>query len=92
MVIRFYVAVIERASEGFGVFFPDIDGLTSAGDTVEEATANAAEALQWHLTLDLEDGGTLPEARAMEDIPRDPDVDEAARVLVQFRLGGPLVP
>ena len=45
-----YTAIIEAASDGtFGVFFPDVPGCTSAGDTIEEATTNAAEALEFHL-------------------------------------------
>lgn len=31
-----YPAIIERGPEGFGVFFPDLPGCVSAGDTQEE--------------------------------------------------------
>ncbi|HVE23103.1 MAG TPA: type II toxin-antitoxin system HicB family antitoxin [Acidocella sp.] len=80
------MAIIERSSDGFGVFFPDVDGCTSAGDTVEEATANASEALNSHLALCLEDGEALPEARDSDAIERDPDVDEVARVLIRYSV------
>jgi predicted RNase H-like HicB family nuclease len=56
---RFYVAVIERSSHGFGVFFPDVPGYTSAGTTVQEAAAEAEAALYGHLTLVLAHGGPL---------------------------------
>ena len=35
--VRHYPAVIERGVSGFGVFFPDILGCTSFGDTVAQA-------------------------------------------------------
>lgn len=40
-----YPAIIERGKGGFGVWFPDLDGCTSAGDSIEHAIANANEAL-----------------------------------------------
>ena len=30
---RYYPAIIEPASEGYGVYFPDVPGCTSAGAT-----------------------------------------------------------
>jgi predicted RNase H-like HicB family nuclease len=87
MTDRFYVAIIERSSAGWlSVSFPDLPGMTSAGDTIEEATANAEEGLRSHLALTLESGEALPEARSVDEIERDPEVDEAARVLVRFRV------
>ncbi|MHB1219954.1 MAG: type II toxin-antitoxin system HicB family antitoxin [Alphaproteobacteria bacterium] len=56
MVVRWFPAVIEKSKDGYGVWFPDIDGCVSAGDTVEEAVANGAEALDFW----FEDAGTVP--------------------------------
>ncbi len=83
-MVRFYVAIIERALDGFGVFFPDVPGCTSAGATAQEAAANAEEALHGHLTLALENNQALPDASPLDAIPADPEIDEAARVLVRF--------
>jgi predicted RNase H-like HicB family nuclease len=83
-LVRFYVAIIERALDGFGVFFPDVPGCTSAGATAQEAAANAEEALHGHLTLALENNQALPDASPLDAIPADPEIDEAARVLVRF--------
>jgi len=82
--VRFYVAVVERGADGFGVFFPDVPGCVSAGATAQEAAANAEEALHGHLTLALENGEDLPEASPLDAIAVDPEVDEVARVLVRF--------
>ena len=60
MPVRCYYAVVERGADGFGVVFPDLPGCTSAGDTVEEALRNAAEALAAHLELLWESGDPLP--------------------------------
>ncbi len=83
-MVKFYVAVIERGTDGFGVFFPDVPGCVSAGATAQEAAANAEEALHGHLTLALENGEGLPEAAPLDAIAVDPEVDEVARVLVRF--------
>jgi len=79
-----YAAILERDSEGFSVYFPDVPGCTSAGATAQEAAANAEEALYAHLTLGLEHGEGIPAARALDDIPTDSEVTEAARVLIRF--------
>jgi predicted RNase H-like HicB family nuclease len=81
---KFYVAVIERGESEFGVFFPDVPGCTSAGETVQAAAENAELALHGHLTLCLEHGEALPAPSTLDAIPHDPEVDEVARVLVRF--------
>ncbi|MBF0184376.1 MAG: type II toxin-antitoxin system HicB family antitoxin [Magnetococcales bacterium] len=45
----------------FGVVVPDLPGCHSAGDTLEEALANAKEAIEGHLEVLLEEGMTIPE-------------------------------
>lgn len=62
MALRFYSARIEAADDGgFGVFFPDLPGCTSAGDTIQDAASNAVEALSGHIALTLEHGETVPD-------------------------------
>lgn len=58
-----YPAVIERGDDGFGVWFPDIDGCVSAGDTVEQAVANAGEALSFW----FEDAQEIPRSSSLDD-------------------------
>ena len=42
-----YVAIVEeREGRAIGVWFPDLPGCVSAGDTLDEAMLNAAEALE----------------------------------------------
>src|SRR3954463_13811165 len=70
-----YVAVIEKDSDSaFGVWFPDVEGCFSAGDTLEETTANAAIALRQHTEALESAGGRLADARTTEAVLRDKDV------------------
>ncbi|HET7925874.1 MAG TPA: type II toxin-antitoxin system HicB family antitoxin, partial [Rhodanobacteraceae bacterium] len=41
------------AKHAYGVIVPDLPGCFSAGDTLEEAIANAEEAILLHLEDDL---------------------------------------
>ena len=84
---RSYVAIIERARDGYGVFFPDLPGCASFGETVADAAANAYVAAQAHAALTAEYREELPPPRATDKIPADPDVDEEARLLVPIEIG-----
>ena len=88
MATVYYPAIIERAAKGFGVFFPDLPGCTSAGKTVDDAARNAEEALSGHLAVMREHGDTIPGASPFETIQHDPEVDEAARLLVRGETPG----
>ncbi len=84
---QFYLAIIEKARDGYGVFFPDLPGCTSFGATISKAAKNAIVAAQAHAALAQEYGETLPDARAPEAIPSDPEVEEVARLLVPVEVG-----
>lgn len=87
-VARYFPAIIEKSSDGFGVFFPDLPGCTSAGLTVQEAARNAEDALQAHIDLASEHGDPIPEPSELDHLTIDPDIDEVARVLVRVELPG----
>ena len=86
MGIAYYPAIIERGTSGYGVFFPDLPGCTSAGDTIQEAAKNAEEALQGWIEVSAEHGDSIPLPSELDAIAPDPDVAEAARVLVRADL------
>lgn len=57
-----YLAVFEPAQGGgFGVYFPDLPGCTSCGESLQEAQENAQQALGLHLYGMEQDGDPLPE-------------------------------
>ncbi|OAJ60704.1 hypothetical protein A6V36_02640 [Paraburkholderia ginsengiterrae] len=61
------------AQHAFGVVVPDIPGCHSAGDTLEEAYANAKEAIEAHLDTLLDEGLPIPERLPLEQHRRNPD-------------------
>lgn len=44
-----YLAVMEKTSDGYSVYFPDLPGCVSWGNDLEEAQKMAKEALELHL-------------------------------------------
>lgn len=85
---RYFPAIIEKASDDFGVFFPDLPGCPSAGATVQEAAFNAEDALQAHIDLSAEHGEAIPEPSPLDRVTVDPDVTELVRILVRAEPPG----
>ena len=84
----FYPAIIEKGRDGFGVFFPDLPGCTSAGRSIQETAENAEEALAGHLIVMAQHGEALPTPSDLDTIARDPDVEEVVRILVRGERPG----
>jgi predicted RNase H-like HicB family nuclease len=79
-----YIALVHK-DEGtsYGVSFPDVPGCISAGDTFEEAVANAAEALAGHFAAMRADGEAIPTPRTFEQLRRERDfIDDSADAIV----------
>ncbi|HWG06207.1 MAG TPA: type II toxin-antitoxin system HicB family antitoxin [Beijerinckiaceae bacterium] len=72
-----YIALIDGKKSAYGVTFPDIDGCTAMGATIDEALSNAGAALRDIAELTERAGQELPEPRAIEELRRDPDVSAA---------------
>jgi predicted RNase H-like HicB family nuclease len=67
-----YIAFIHKDPDSiYGVSFPDFPGCISAGDTLDDALANASEALRGHVQMMEADGEVVPDARSLEDIMQD---------------------
>ncbi|SNS52789.1 Predicted nuclease of the RNAse H fold, HicB family [Sphingomonas laterariae] len=88
MATVYYPAIIERAGDTFSVFFPDLKGLASAGDTIHEAAIAAEEALGVHLLAMAEHKEDIPAPSELDAIEADPEVDEAIRILVRGERPG----
>jgi predicted RNase H-like HicB family nuclease len=81
--MRAYIALIHKdPGSDFGVSFPDLPGCVTAGETLDEARAMAAEALALHLEGLVEDGEAVPEPATMEAVMADRANREAVAVLV----------
>jgi predicted RNase H-like HicB family nuclease len=79
-----YVAIVEEEEgKAVGVWFPDLPGCISAGDTLDDAMINAVEALALWIDVARENGGSVPRPRSLTDLKRDPEVvDEIGRYMV----------
>lgn len=69
-----YVAIVEDAGpdKAVGVWFPDLPGCFSAGDTLDEAISNASAAVALYAEALEEQGGTLPSPRSLSSLKGDP--------------------
>jgi len=72
-----YIALIDGKAGAYGVVFPDLAGCAAMGKTMDEALANAAEALRDWAEVVEEAGGKLPAPRPLETLRRDRDVKAA---------------
>lgn len=63
-----YVALLHHETDTYGVSIPDFPGCISAGDSVDDALRQAAEALAFHVAGLEEDGTPIPEPRTLEAI------------------------
>lgn len=81
--MRYYIALIHKdADSDYGVSFPDLPGLITAGRDLDEARAMAEEALALHLEGMAEDGEAVPEPSSLEEIMADAGNKDGVAVLV----------
>jgi predicted RNase H-like HicB family nuclease len=78
--MKTYFAIVHKdPGSAVGVVFPDLPGCYSAGDTYDEAIANAHAALQLYAEAESEAGRRLPKPRTFEALYRDREVREEAK-------------
>jgi predicted RNase H-like HicB family nuclease len=58
-----YAVVIEKGTDSYGAYVPDLPGVISVGDTEEAVTANIREAVILHLEGLREAGDEIPEPK-----------------------------
>jgi predicted RNase H-like HicB family nuclease len=71
-----YVAIVEDAGpdKAIGLWFPDLPGCFSAGDTIDEALLNAPAAVSLYAESLAKEGRPLPEPRSIVMLRNDPHV------------------
>lgn len=90
--MRHYIGLIHKdADSDFGVSFPDLPGLVTAGTTLDEARDMAEEALALHLEGILEDGASVPEPSSLEEIMADPENRSGVAILVSVKDDQPKI-
>ena len=76
-MITEYIALAEKVCDGYSVFFPDVTGCGSAGNTLEEARHNARDALLAHLELMLEHDEKIETPSTLDQIAKLPEAKSA---------------
>ena len=75
-----YIALIHKDADScYGVSFPDLPGVFTAGDTIDEAIRKAAEVLKF-AAEDWSDlnGDSFPVPRTIDELRADADFREHA--------------
>jgi predicted RNase H-like HicB family nuclease len=73
-----YVGILEKEPGSlWGVYFPDLPGCVTAGETAQEALDRAPEALRLWTEDALSSGEALPKARTVEDLRQDSQIAAA---------------
>jgi antitoxin HicB len=75
-----YVALIHKDPDScYGVSFPDVPGVFTAGNTLDEAMQKAAEVLEFAAEDWLKlTGRDWPKARTIDELRADPEFQEGA--------------
>jgi predicted RNase H-like HicB family nuclease len=78
-----YIALIHKdADSDYSVSFPDFPGCITAGGTIDEARALAADALAFHVEGMREDGQELPAPSPMAAVMTERENRDAVAFLV----------
>jgi predicted RNase H-like HicB family nuclease len=78
-----YIALIHKdADSDYGVSFPDLPGVISAGSTLDEARDMATEALALHIEGLMEDGEAIPEPSSLEEVMANAENKDGVAVLI----------
>jgi predicted RNase H-like HicB family nuclease len=81
--MRQYIGLIHKeADSDYGISFPDLPGLISAGKTLDEARDMGTEALALHLEGLSEDGEAAPGPSSLEEIMKDAQNKDGVAVLI----------
>ena len=75
-----YIALIHKqADSSYGVSFPDVPGVITAGETIDEAMQKAGEVLEF-AAEDWSDhtGHDFPKARTIDELRGDLEFQEAS--------------
>ena len=75
-----YIALIHKDGDScYGVSFPDVPGVFTAGDTIDEAIQKAAELLAFAAEDWSElDGKEFPAPRTIDELRADAEFQESA--------------
>jgi predicted RNase H-like HicB family nuclease len=78
-----YIALIHKDPDSdFGVSFPDFPGCITAGNTIQEASEMAREALGGHISAMVEEGLPIPGPSSLDQIMAELENRDGVAVLI----------
>ena len=84
--MKYPVVIHKDENSDYGVTFPDLPGCFSAGETIEEALANAQEAAECHIEGMLIDSEPITVPTNIEKHKDNPDFKDGVWALVDVDL------
>lgn len=84
--MRYPVVIHKDPDSDYGVTVPDLPGCFTAGDTIDDAIAQAAEAIECHIEGLVLDGNSIPTPRNIEFHQKKPDCADGVWALVSVTL------
>jgi predicted RNase H-like HicB family nuclease len=79
-----FIALIRKdADSDYGVSFPDLPGVATAGTDLDDARHMAVEALALHLKGMKKDGDPIPEPSSLDAIMADRENRDTVAILVE---------
>ena len=84
--MRYPVIIHKDLDSDYGVTVPDLPGCFTAGDTVDDAIAQAVEAIECHVEGLVLDCKTIPTPRSIEFHQKNPDYANGVWALVSVTL------
>jgi predicted RNase H-like HicB family nuclease len=82
--MRHYIALIHKdANSDYGVSFPDLPGVITAGSNLDEVRKMATEALAFHLEGLAEDGEAAPEPSSLEEVMKVKENNDGVAILIE---------
>jgi predicted RNase H-like HicB family nuclease len=84
--MNYAIAIEHESGKAYSVQVPDLPGCFSAGDTLDEAIANAKEAVAFHIEGLLDAGEKIPSPKAIEAHRSNPDYAGMIWALVSVDL------
>lgn len=83
MPANYYPAIIDRASEGYGISFPDFPGCVAHGMSIGEACIQGEKALAMHVEAMIQDKDPIPTPSSLDDVELVEGSDDVACVMVR---------
>ena len=73
-----FLIIIEKGSQNYGAYSPDLPGCVAVGDTIEEVEKNMREAIIMHIQGMMEDQEPIPTSQTTAEYMEISIPDSAA--------------